>query len=123
MYLYMHALQLNQRANGQRAARHQERAQRPRAVGPKRPQGHRRTRGGIRRDTKRTGGHKDITRTGGHSEDRREQRGGRSGPQGHMDPTSTTPHVSEFNSSYPLRYFINISITMPVVSALKSYYI
>jgi hypothetical protein len=72
MYVYMHALQ---RANGQRAARHQERAQRPRAalnyyytaVGSKRHQGHRRTRGGGRRDTKGTGGHRDTTRTGGHS--------------------------------------------------------
>ena len=32
VYVYMHALQLNYRANGQRAARHQERAQRPRAA-------------------------------------------------------------------------------------------
>jgi hypothetical protein len=30
-------------------------------------QGHRRTRGGIRRDTKGTEGHRDNTRTGGHS--------------------------------------------------------
>ena len=29
VYTYVHALQLNYRANGQRAARHQERAQRP----------------------------------------------------------------------------------------------
>jgi hypothetical protein len=32
-----------------------------------RHQGHRRTRGGTRRDTKGTGGHRDTTRTGGHS--------------------------------------------------------
>jgi hypothetical protein len=39
-------------------------------VGPTRHQGHRRTHGthgGMRRDTKGTGGHRDTTRTGGHS--------------------------------------------------------
>ena len=66
-------------------------------VGFKRHQGHRRTRGGIRRDTKRTGGHRNTTRTGGHSGGSGEtpdakrtggnKRGDRSGPQGHRDPT------------------------------------
>jgi hypothetical protein len=36
-------------------------------IGSKRHQGHRRTHGGIRRDTKGTGGYRDTTRTGGHS--------------------------------------------------------
>jgi hypothetical protein len=35
---------------------------------PRAPETDRRTRGGIRRDTKGTGGHRDTTRTGGHSE-------------------------------------------------------
>jgi hypothetical protein len=69
----MHALQLNYRANGQRAARHRERAQRPRAAlnskpllyycriqeTPRRAQRHqedRRAQQGIGRDTKRIGG-------------------------------------------------------------------
>ena len=32
-------------------------------------------------------------------------------------------HISELHSSPPLGYFIHISITTPVVSALKNYYI
>jgi hypothetical protein len=62
-------------------------------VGPTRHQGYRRTRGGIRRDTKRTGGHRDTTRTGGHSGGSGETprgpegtKGDRSRPQGRMDP-------------------------------------
>ena len=59
------------------------------AVGPTRHQGHRRTHGGVRRDTKGTGGHRDTTRTGGHSggigrdtkRTGRKQRGDRSKPQ------------------------------------------
>jgi hypothetical protein len=100
MHTYVHALKLNwiygccyvcmhtrataakiksQRTAGSKKPG-EEGAQRPRAalnycyttVGPKRHQGHRRTRGGIRRDTKGTGTHtgdpRDTKRTaGGHS--------------------------------------------------------
>ena len=71
MHAHMHALQpqLNYRAIGRRASRHQERgAQRPRATlnyncaintaGPTRRERHRRARGGIERDARGTGGTK-----------------------------------------------------------------
>jgi hypothetical protein len=70
------------------------------AVGPTRHQGHRRTRGGIRRDTIGTGRPSDTTRTGGrgaqrgdrgrHQEDRREHNGGIGAgrkAQSHKNPT------------------------------------
>jgi hypothetical protein len=83
MYAHIHALHLNklesQRTAGSKTPGAE--AQRPRAalnyyyvndaVGPTRHQGHRRTRGEIRRDTKGTGGHtgdpRDTKRTGEHS--------------------------------------------------------
>ena len=103
VYVYMHALQLNYRANGQRAARHPDRAQRPRAalnyyytilcyttVGSKRHQGHRRTRGGMRRDTKRTGGHRNTTRTGRHRHSGRTHKAKYPVVAGGVDVTHTT---------------------------------
>jgi hypothetical protein len=63
-------------------------------VGPKRHQGHRRTHGGIERDTRRTGGHTGDARgtrgTGGRT------RGDRSGPQGHRDPQGALAYYIQY---------------------------
>ena len=77
VYVYMHALQLNYRANGQRAARHQDGAQRPRAAlnyyytilyycriqeTPGAPEDTRGNKEGHQKDRRA-----QTTRTGGHS--------------------------------------------------------
>jgi hypothetical protein len=56
-------------------------------------QGHRRTRGGMRRDTKRTGGHRGAMRTGGHSGGSGETPRGPEGTMGGLEQAAR-PHGS-----------------------------
>jgi hypothetical protein len=144
MHTCIHALQLQLQlnysysANGRRAPRHQEReAQRPRAtltynyttVGPTRRPEHRRARGGIERDTRWTGGHKGGSKRhwtpGGPSGKHRGIGAGRKA-RGIQHTRAGAANVRArpgtsvtFIEGGPPGYFIHISITTPIVSALK----
>jgi hypothetical protein len=116
VHAHMRAMQLNHKTNGRRARHQDGGAQWPRAAlnynyeyaaaGPTRQQGHRRARGGTKRDTGGTGGHKgnprvprDTRGAGGHKGDPRDTSGDQRGNTGGSE-RAARPEGSAFRKRF-----------------------